>query len=187
VTFVDPSVTLGQGSDLRVPLGKGVAVQLNQEQIAADLGLAPHQITDVLLNKVAEDELFLYHLKLCKHDPQLLEILMREVRPQNAPPQEQRTSELLGRASSALTRWAVSGFKRVDQTEYQRRLATCQACEHLIAPPKNALYRLVSASQEAKTVCGLCGCDVRRKAWLATEHCPDDKWATEPRDDYPGG
>jgi hypothetical protein len=162
-------------------------MQQIQEKIAADLGLAPEQVTNALLSKIVEDELFLHHLEVCRSDRRLLEILLREVSlPSGAQP-DRKSSELLGQAAFALTRWAASGFQRVDQFSYQRRLTTCQTCEHLTVPPNSVLYRLVGISQQTKTLCGLCGCDTRRKAWLASERCPDDRWATEREDDCSGG
>lgn len=87
------------------------------------------------------------------------------------------TGKLVGRAGAALVKWAASGFDRVGPDEYRRRLAVCRACEHLSAPPAGSLvHRLAGTAADSRSVCGLCGCDVRRKAWLATEHCPDGRW-----------
>ncbi|WP_326686527.1 hypothetical protein OIE63_04845 [Streptomyces sp. NBC_01795] len=103
--------------------------------------------------------------------------------PDSAPAREHRTpgnAELLGRAGTALGRWAAAGFSRTPQPLYQERLATCHGCEHLTAAPRTALYRLMGTG-EGPSVCGLCGCDVRRKAALATESCPAGRWEAMPR------
>jgi hypothetical protein len=153
--------------------------ELTRDELARALDLPADLVTDALLAKITHDELFLLSLQLCKSEPRLLEILLREVRTPIGAAPARPTGELLVRAGAALARWAASGFERVDQATYDQRLATCQACEYLSSPPKTALYRLIVPSQETRTVCGLCGCDVTRKAWLATERCPDGRWASE--------
>jgi hypothetical protein len=79
---------------------------------------------------------------------------------------------LIARAARALASWAASGFERVSVEEYADRLSICHSCEHLSAPPDLSLYKLIGS--QSKTVCGLCGCDVRRKASMASEVCPDE-------------
>jgi hypothetical protein len=78
---------------------------------------------------------------------------------------------LVARAARALASWAVSGFERVSVEEYADRLSICHSCEHLSAPPDLSLYRLMGS--HSRTICGLCGCDVRRKASMVSEACPD--------------
>jgi hypothetical protein len=143
------------------------------ERIAEEFGLPPDQVTDELLVKLGEDPEFVYHLDVCKSDPEMLRILLNEAQPTTPNSRAEPTSiEVVVRAGVALAKWARSGFGRVDRSEYLRRLSICNSCEHLSAAPDSLPYKLV-ASAEAKSICGLCGCDVRRKAWLATEECPD--------------
>jgi hypothetical protein len=151
-------------------------MELNRAKLASELGLAPQLLNDRVLHKIAEDELFLHHLTVTKGHPQLQEILLKEALVQDVPMAESSTRELLRRAAASLTRWAGSGFSRVAGDEYRLRLETCRTCEHLSFPPTNLVYRLARTSEQEKTVCGLCGCDVRRKAWLSTEKCPDGRW-----------
>lgn len=59
----------------------------------------------------------------------------------------------------AMFKFTKSGFKTVDIETYKGRLAICNACEF-----------------REGTVCGKCGCFLNKKAWIATERCPVDKW-----------
>lgn len=153
------------------------ALEEDPEEIARKLGIPPGSLTNSMLVKIAEDPLYLHHLELCRNDPKMLSLLLGAEADSGASPGI-RTSELLSRASFAMARWAASGFRRVPDDTYRNRMTACHDCEHLSIPPKNKLYRLTGAAQH-KSVCGLCGCDVRRKAWLPTEHCPAGRWDAE--------
>jgi hypothetical protein len=157
--------------------------ETDRERIAQQLGLPSEQVTDTLIAKIAEDPLFLQHLDACKGDVEMLEILLGETKSTSrAPAAKHDTVELIARAGAALTRWAASSFARVGDAEYNRRLSICQSCEHLSSPPTNsAIYRLATAVANTKSVCGLCGCDTRKKARLATERCPDVGFGEEGR------
>jgi hypothetical protein len=146
--------------------------ELLRTRVASEFGLTLSEVTDALLVKLAEDPTFAYHLALCGSDPDMQRIVLLEVTGRRS---DSRVSvadaAVVARAGAAMARWAASGFGRVSQAEHRRRLAICGACEHLTEPPDSVLYALVSG--RGKTVCGLCGCDVRKKAWLSTEQCPD--------------
>lgn len=156
-----------------------------RRQVASELMMDVDEVTDLLLAKITDDDEFVYHLHLCKNDPELRALLLREVMASEPTEQASQSNiRLAATAASALARWAVAGFGQVDEAEHARRLAICAGCEHLSYPPAKALYKLVG-SQHEKSVCGLCGCDVRRKAWLSTESCPDKtmeggRWQTQP-------
>ncbi len=155
--------------------------ETSRRRIADELGLSLDRVTDAFLTTLAEDPLFLCHLEICRADPEMLDMLLAEGRstPQVTAVQP-TTVELLSRASAALARWAASGFSRVGPQQYQKRLSVCQSCEHLSSPPATTrLYRFVGVSSDEKTICKLCGCNVRKKAWLATEQCPDARWDKE--------
>ena len=149
-------------------------IQSPRELLAKSLGLPSTIFTDTMLEQIADDPEFLHHLDVCRGDPDLLAILVREASEgggESAQPTAS-TVALVSKATAAIARWARAGFERVSSSEYERRLSTCASCPNLAVPPQSALYRL-SGSAGAKTVCGLCGCDVRRKAWMVTERCPD--------------
>lgn len=65
-------------------------------------------------------------------------------------------------AVGAAARFVASGFATVDQAEFDRRHAICEACEHFDA---------------AKNRCRRCGCSLSYKPWARSENCPEGKWA----------
>ncbi|TWT96203.1 hypothetical protein Pla108_32920 [Botrimarina colliarenosi] len=67
-------------------------------------------------------------------------------------------------AATALTRFAGSGFRRVDAETRAARLALCGACE-----------------QHTGVRCRACGCFTAQKTWLPHERCPLGKWPAEKR------
>ncbi|WP_331736459.1 hypothetical protein OG426_54595 (plasmid) [Streptomyces canus] len=148
----------------------------DQNEIAQILGIPPERLTRSVLIKIAEDPLYLHHIEMCRTDPAMLDLLLgSETQPAAL---EISNRELLSRVSSAMTRWAASGFGKVPEVVYRSRMTACQGCEHLTTPPKKGFYQLIGSTKQ-KSTCGLCGCDVRRKAWLPTESCPDGRWTTE--------
>jgi hypothetical protein len=147
--------------------------------LATQTGLPVEAITDAILERIAEDPVFLHRLKSCRRDPRMLKILLGEIREVTDTRQQSGIAglELVGRATKALARWSASGFKQVDDDLYEQRLAACYGCEHLTIPGGNALlYKLMATNRAADPTCGLCGCDVRRKARMTTEQCPDGRW-----------
>jgi hypothetical protein len=61
--------------------------------------------------------------------------------------------------AAQLAAWTKAGLPVVSEPDWQARLAICQACPQIGKP---------SAGK-----CGLCGCDVETKAWIAGTACPD--------------
>jgi len=143
-------------------------------EVAAQTGLPVAAVTDGLLTRIVDDPLFLHHLQTCRDDPGMLAILLRGT--ESSSPRHS-SADLLRHAGVALARWSASGFRRADDELFGKRLATCHGCEHLTSPHGNtALYRITGTNRVEPSVCGLCGCDVKRKARLATEQCPDGRW-----------
>jgi hypothetical protein len=146
------------------------------EKLAAELGIPPERVSESLLERIADDPEFLHHLEVCRSDPQMLHIILTEsgctTSMQTRTLAQPSGAALAARASLAVARWATSGFGRLDPEKYRQRLSICSSCEHLVEPPSTLLYK-IGSKPGTKSVCGLCGCDVRRKAWLATENCPD--------------
>lgn len=64
--------------------------------------------------------------------------------------------------------WIAQGAPATSPGDYAERLATCEACEHLI---------------KDKMRCGKCGCLVEHKAKWRTTTCPDHRW--KPQDARP--
>lgn len=63
--------------------------------------------------------------------------------------------------AKSMLRFAKSGFKTVDEEEYNRRLSICNQCVHL---------------NRKDMKCTLCGCPVHKKAIIYDEPCPANKW-----------
>lgn len=89
------------------------------------------------------------------------------------------SAQLIADASKSILRWAVSGFAPVDDATYERRLNACAGCEHLTRPDDRLIYKLATAFDASRSVCGLCGCVVAKKARVPHETCP----GTDPNDD----
>lgn len=104
----------------------------------------------------------------------------------NNPPYSQRSKEntytatkLLTKASSALMKWALSGFPTVPKDTLKKREEACMACPNLTAPAHR--LQQLSASATVRTeigmrtgnkTCSACGCVITNKIRLATETCP---------------
>lgn len=71
----------------------------------------------------------------------------------------------VARAAKAL---AVGEELLVTPTQRKARLDVCLMCEHF-----------QPATSKLMPTCELCGCLVKAKAWLATESCPDNRWAQQ--------
>jgi hypothetical protein len=91
-------------------------------------------------------------------------------------PAPRSTVALVAEAGRAVTRWASSGFRTVDEPVFEQRWAACTACPELIEPPETIVYRVAVAKVSDDRVCGACGCVAARKARLATERCPRGRW-----------
>jgi hypothetical protein len=161
-------------NQLRPLQDESTALEDSPTTIAMKLGIPPQRLTESVLTRITEDPFYLHHLEVCRTDPMMLDLLLGP-EADDGGSAAIRTGELLSRASIAMARWAASGFGRVSDDVYEQRMAACQGCEHLSLPSASKLYRLTGTARE-KTVCGLCGCDVRRKSRLPTEKCPDGRW-----------
>ncbi len=83
-------------------------VAAQRVDLAAQIGLPEEAVTDVVLEKIAEDPVFLHRLKSCKSDPRMFKIVLSEVRESPTPQQSDIPAhELVGRATMALARWGA--------------------------------------------------------------------------------
>jgi hypothetical protein len=71
------------------------------------------------------------------------------------PPLAEQAANLAG----AVGRWVASGLERSTPEEQERRLETCERCEHFTG-----------------TRCRKCGCRLSYKVAMASEHCPIGRW-----------
>jgi hypothetical protein len=152
-------------------------IAADRQAIADQLGIPVERITDATLTKIVDDPTFLRHLSACRHDPQMLDLLLptTPVRSERLPI---TTASLIARASTAVAKWAAAGFAQVPDEIFQQRRRACLSCEH-IGPPPNGLAQLLARSSDERTHCQLCGCHAFHKARLATEACPDGRWGQE--------
>tara|TARA_R110000824_G_scaffold23260_8_gene83776 strand:+ start:1033 stop:1281 length:249 start_codon:yes stop_codon:yes gene_type:complete len=59
----------------------------------------------------------------------------------------------------AVVKHVAGGCKRVSLGKYAERLSICNKCEY-----------------KKEDECIKCGCILSKKAWWATEDCPENKW-----------
>jgi hypothetical protein len=137
------------------------------------------EIPDAVIRRALVDSTFEHRLLVSRNAPKFLAALFKDpgnaryevaaaADPAGAPPSN---LQLIGSAAKALAAWSATGFSRVEPDVLERRLAACQACPNLMEP-KRLLQQIAGAARSGASVCGLCGCPVRRKARLPSEACP---------------
>lgn len=172
-----------------------------RQRFAQFLGL-DDPLPDPVIHRALSDRPFLHNLIVSRGSPQFLRVLISD--PKNAAfpeppasaaelevpggaaeggeaPTHPRAEDLPGsfrlaaRAAGALARWGAAGIVRVESEVFEQRWSTCQACPHLVEPPKRMAYRIsesLAPRQADPRVCSACGCVAQRKARLPTERCP---------------
>lgn len=128
-----------------------------------DLALPPG-----VLKRMREDPTLAYHLEVCGTDSEMLSIFLGRLVGEEGT----SNARLAASALRALGKWAVSGARTVTDIAYRRRVESCEKCPHS-KPPSEVFLHRVAHLTGTSLVCSLCGCDVRRKARLPTEVCPD--------------
>ena len=145
-------------------------------EMAAILGL-DQPVSEQVLKAAVNDEMYAHNLLVCRGEPGFMQHLLENppVPAADSAAPAIGTTTLLRRAAESLTRWAKTGFSTVSEDIYQKRLAACDGCPHLTAPPagyQQTLYALAGAPQ-TRSVCGQCGCIVAVKARRSSDTCPD--------------
>lgn len=127
------------------------------------------QFVDAVMAHKTDSNTYLdaYVLKNAEHNPATPSRDIGPIPPKrmsrccgNDPPTK-KMLDLLKSGGMAAAKWALSGFPVVTQDEQNKRLDICDECDHLY-------------TEAAR--CNLCGCYVKVKAWMSTEHCPQEKW-----------
>jgi len=77
------------------------------------------------------------------------------------PPAYPSYAAMAGNAVKAAAAFVASGFAVASDEEQGRRIAICHGCEKF---------------DHAQGRCTICGCAGGWKAWVASSHCPLDKW-----------
>ena len=76
-------------------------------------------------------------------------------------PSERSMAKAAAKAAADEVKALVAGQPSVEETEVSRRLALCEKCELFIHEQKR---------------CSQCGCFMKFKAKLRSQHCPVGKW-----------
>lgn len=133
------------------------------------LGLDAPVSPAVLMSALSSDE-YARNLLTCRKEPAFLrQLLDNPVR--TAPEAEEtraRPAEMLRSASAALARWSKVGFSTASDEVFEARLRACLGCPHIRQSSDAAYYKLM----KTRATCGLCGCDIEKKARLGSEKCP---------------
>jgi hypothetical protein len=132
-------------------------------------------IPSAALQRAIDDPEFAHHLLTSRNTPGFLDVLIGSVAKNEiaAPAPHISDAQLVLRATKAFLSWGKSGFTRVDQATYDRRMAACAGCDQLnTVAPERALYKLAGATGANGRSCKACGCVVSRKAAIPGEACP---------------
>lgn len=138
-------------------------------QLGQVLGLNEPVPASVLMSALSSEE-YARNLLTCRKEPAFLQMLLNNpVRP-SRPMEETESSpvEMLKSASVALARWSQVGFSTASEAVFAARLRACLACPHIRQAADAALNKLL----KTRATCGLCGCDVEKKARMNSEKCP---------------
>jgi hypothetical protein len=131
-----------------------------------------------VLYAAMNDEDYVRNLLLSRRNADMLALLLRQapaiepMGPVEAAPAKHSNMELIGKATKALVNWGRAGFSTVEEAVYKKRLAACERCDQLDAPPDKLLYKISLKRGEDKRTCKACGCVVSRKARLTSDTCP---------------
>ncbi len=142
----------------------------------------PGPAPSAVVRRAMEDNQYAFHLVQSRHHPKRIERLLQDRRntayeaaaaeSEAAAPDAPSTTELVKRATTAMFKWAKSGFTQVAPAEFEQRWGACQRCPDLEAAPEKTIYKIVAVVSSDTRVCGRCGCVAHRKALLSTESCP---------------
>lgn len=146
------------------------------DELGELLGLA-HPVSEEVLYSALYDESYAHNLLICRKHPAMLEHLLA------APPmvpEEKKIDkldqhsqlELVHKLGESLVKWGKTGFSRVDDEIFEKRMHACLHCPNLQDPPENVVYRLAALTASNKKICSLCGCLISRKTRLPSESCP---------------
>jgi len=134
------------------------------------LGLDEPVSPAVLMSALSSDE-YARNLLTCRKEPAFLKILLDN--PVRTTPQIEETRkrpvEILKKVSVALAKWGKIGFSTASEDVFEARLRACVGCPHIRQiSSSDAAYKLMNT----RAKCGLCGCDVEKKARMSSEECP---------------
>lgn len=146
----------------------------------ADLmSIDPGDLPDFVIIQAIKDPVYLSHLIASRSHKEFLSLLFREAEQKHTNIiNDLEDSDLIKSLLKSINSWASEGFNLVSQEIFSARIKTCIDCEHCIEPPKDMLVYKILRSRK---VCKLCGCDIHKKAKLASEACPDKEYGSTGR------
>lgn len=134
------------------------------------LGLDEPVSPAVLMSALSSEE-YARNLLTCRKEPAFLQALLDNPIRTTAKMEQTtaRSVEMLRTASIALARWSKVGFSVASEDVFEARLRACLACPDVRQTSSDgAAYKLM----KTRATCGLCGCDVEKKARMTSERCP---------------
>lgn len=156
-----------------------VSLEEQCRQFSAILGLS-EPVPEAVLKAALQNESYARNLLLSRESPEMLEQLLNKPLTAQSATRGFSNMELIGKAATALARWAKTGFSMVNLQVLERRESACLSCPNLRAP-KGVLQSNVPSTgvsekvghRTGRQVCDLCGCNVSSKIRLPSEACPD--------------
>jgi hypothetical protein len=136
-----------------------------KNKLIAEFGIPEDKLSNSVIQKCAEDSNFLSDLLVCWRDDFMYELLVRQL-PSDC---HISSTNLLKKSTESAIKWLTNGMRFAPRETYKQRLETCARCQYLSNPSNAIVYKLSGT----KKICGLCGCDVSKKARLLSEACPD--------------
>jgi hypothetical protein len=153
-----------------------------RKRLGAWLGL-DRPVSEAVLTAALVHRGYARRLTVARPFPDAVESLL--ARPPDLPPSaarlagvagehpDHRTTALLQRLATSVIQWSASGFALADKATTERRWAACQACPHLVIPPRKAVYLALRLVRPEARICALCGCVASAKVRMQHERCPD--------------
>lgn len=132
------------------------------------------ELPDQVLERAAEDPLFLHHLILVKDSHSLLGKLVREAmeKPSSTSTSiRQIGAKEIAHATQSILSALSNPALRTNARDLELRLDACYSCNNRVAAPDKGLYKM-SKIFMGSNVCRLCGCHIETKARLHRERCP---------------
>ncbi len=137
-----------------------------KEKLVSEFGIPENRLPNSVLHKCAEDPVFLANLLVCWKDDFMYDLLVKQIKSTITI----SDTEILKKSSKSIINWIKGGMKFSSDSTYQKRIKTCNICEHVSSPSDSILYKI----SHTEKICTLCGCDIKKKAKLLTEKCPDN-------------
>lgn len=156
------------------------SIDEGKEKLANLLGLK-EPVSDIVFFAAIHSHSYFHNLMTCKDNPDMLNYLL------NNPPllekvsneaeniNEKTTMQLMAKVAKSMIEWSKTGFSKVDDLTYEKRINVCMNCRFLKDPPEKLAYKFATLTKKERferKICALCGCIISNKARLPHETCP---------------